>query len=72
MIALLIILVMTAGLALRAGTYSRQPSPAESAEETWLVETCARGLILVFISLVGLMALGVMYGNVLGSATASP
>lgn len=68
MLALLVVLLLTVGLAVRAGTYSRL-SPAESANETGLVDTCARTFILVFISLLGLMALGIMYGNVLGSAS---
>ena len=32
------------------------------------VDTCTRCFILVLLSVLGLMALGVMYGNVLGSA----
>ena len=73
MAALLIVLFVTVGLAVRAVTYTRQWSPAESesAGETGLVDTCARTFVLVLMSLIGLMALGVMYGNVLGSANAS-
>jgi hypothetical protein len=78
MTALLIILIVTIGLAVRAGTYGRTLSPAdsesphESGLATSLIDTCARTFVLVLLSLLGLFALGVMYGNVLGSASASP
>lgn len=78
MAALLIILIVTIGLAVRAGTYSRTWSAAETESssdtglETSLIDTCARTFILVLLSLLGLFALGVMYGNVLGSANPSP
>jgi hypothetical protein len=73
MAALLIILFVTIGLAVRVGTYSRAFSPAdsESGGEMGLLDTCARTFVLVLLSLIGLLALGVMYGNVLGSANAS-
>ena len=73
MAALLIILFASIGLAVRAVTYSRQWSAAdsESPPETGLVDTCARTFILVLLSLLGLLALGMMYGNVLGAANAS-
>ena len=72
MAALLIILVVTMGLAFRARTYSRMWSPteSESAPESGFADTCARTFILVLLSLVGLLALGIMYGNVLGAANA--
>lgn len=71
--ALLIILVATVGLAVRAAMYSRQWSmvDSESGPEIGFVDTCARTFILVLLSLLGLLALGMMYGNVLGSANAS-
>ena len=74
MTALLIILFLTVGLAVRAVTYTRQWSPAESesANDTGFVDTCTRTFVLVLMSLLGLLALGLMYGNVLGSANASP
>jgi hypothetical protein len=74
MAALLIILLATIGLAVRAAAYSRQWSPADSepASETGFVDTYARTSVLVLLSLLGLFALGVMYGNVLGSANANP
>ena len=70
MAVLLIILVVTMGLAFRARTYSRMWSPteSESAPESGFADTCARTFILVLLSLVGLLALGIMYGNVLGAA----
>ena len=81
MTALLIILVATIGLAVRAMTYSRHSrqwsavesdrAPKTGLPETGLVDTCARTFILVLLSLLGLLALGLMYGNVLGSASAS-
>jgi len=73
MAALWIILFVTIGLAIRAGTYSRAWSPAdsESAGEVGLLDACARTFVLVLLSLIGLLALGLMYGNVLGSATAN-
>ena len=74
MAALWIILFVTIGLAIRAGTYSRAWSAADSEplNETGLLDTCARTFVLVLLSLVGLLALGVMYGNVLGSANGNP
>ncbi len=78
MAALLIILFATVGLAVRAVTYGRQLSAADSdsapetgSPETGLMDTCARTFILVLLSLLGLLALGMMYGNVLGAANAS-
>jgi hypothetical protein len=77
--ALLIILLVTMGLAARAGAYVRQWHPADSdsrlgrgLQETGFLDTCARTFVLVLLSLVGLLALGMMYGNVLGSASTSP
>ena len=79
MAALLIILVVTMGLAVRAGAYARQWNPADSEsrygtglQETGFLDACARTFVLVLISLIGLLALGMMYGNVLGSANSAP
>jgi hypothetical protein len=79
MAALLIILFATIGLAVRTALYRGQWNAADSESshetglpETGLVDTCARSFVLVFLSLLGLMALGIMYGNVLGSANANP
>ena len=71
---LLIILLVTVGLAVRAGLYARRwtlaDSDAEPGDEPWLIDTCARTFLLVLLSLLGLLALGVMYGNVLGAVHA--
>jgi hypothetical protein len=74
MTALLVILLATIGLAVRTAVYRGELNAAdsESANETGLVDTCARTFVLVLLSLLGLMALGIMYGNVLGSANANP
>ena len=77
MAALITILIVTIGLAVRAGTYSRTWSAADSDTsetglETSFIDMCARTFVLVLLSLLGLLALGVMYGNVLGSVNASP
>ena len=73
MAALWIILFVTVGLAVRVGTYSSALSPADSEPggESGLLDTCVRTFVLVLLSLIGLLALGVMYGNVLGSASAN-
>jgi hypothetical protein len=70
MAALLIIPVATISLAVRAVTYRRQASIANSEHAGLLVDTCLRTSVLVLLSLLGLMALGMMYGNVLASAGA--
>jgi hypothetical protein len=74
MAALVIILFTTVGLAVWAVTYTRRWSAAgsEATHDTGFVDTCARSFVLVLLSLLGLMALGMMYGNVLGAANASP
>ncbi len=74
MAVLLIILIATIGLSVRAGLYGRRWNIADSdsTEESWLVDTCVRTFVLVLLSLLGLLALGVMYGNVLGAVHASP
>jgi hypothetical protein len=73
MTALLLILFATIGLAVKAVTYRSQWSAVDNENyQMGLVDSCARTFVLVFLSLVGLLALGMMYGNVLGSASASP
>ena len=68
MAVLLIILFITIALAIRAGVWKGRLSPAgESVDETGLVDTCARTFALVLMSLIGLFALGITYGNVLGA-----
>jgi hypothetical protein len=71
MAILWIILLITIGLSLRAGVYGRRWTIAdstarESGDAPWLMDACARTFTLVLLSLLGLLALGVMYGNVLG------
>ena len=74
MAVLFIILLATIGLSVRAGLYGRRWNVADSdsTEESWLMDACARAFVLVLLSLLGLLALGVMYGNVLGAVHASP
>jgi len=73
MAVLLIILLATIGLSVRAGLYGRRWKIADSntREDSWLMDACARTFVLVLLSLLGLLALGLMYGNVLGAAHAS-
>ena len=70
MAVLLIILLTTIGLSIRAGLYGRlwRVAESESHDRSGLMETCARTFVLVLLSLVGLLALGMLYGNVLGTA----
>ncbi len=76
MAVLLVILLVTIGLSVRAGLYGRRwtiaDSESESSEDSWLMDACARAFVLVLLSLLGLLALGVMYGNVLGAVHAGP
>jgi hypothetical protein len=69
MAVLLIILLATIGLSVRAGLYGRvwRIAESESSDDSWLIETCARTFVLVLLALVGLLALGMLYGNVLGA-----
>lgn len=77
MAVLWIILAVTIALSIRAGLYGRRWNVAESRGEdgegdnTWLIDTCARTFVLVLLSLLGLLALGLMYGNVLGAVPAA-
>ena len=70
MVVLLIILLLTIGLSVRAVAYRRRWTVADSdaTEESWLIDTCTRSFAVVLLSLLGLLALGLMYGNVLGAA----
>jgi hypothetical protein len=76
MAVLLIILLLTIGLAARAGVIRRRWTVADSdgdgGEEPWLMDACARSFVLVLLSLLGLLALGIMYGDVLGAVRAGP
>jgi hypothetical protein len=69
--ALLIILLATIGLGVRAVTYRRQWSAVDYEHhdaDTDFVDTYVRTFLLVFVSLLALLALGAIYGNVLGLA----
>jgi hypothetical protein len=67
----LIILCVTIALAGRVGVRGLRLSSldSETIDDTGLVDTVARTLTLVLMSLIGLYALGVTYGNVLGGGT---
>lgn len=70
MAVLFIILAVVIGLSVRAGLYGRVWRIAEqetNEDSSWLIETCARTFVLVFLALLGLLALGMLYGNVLGA-----
>jgi hypothetical protein len=69
MAVLFIILAVVIGLSVRAGLYGRvwRIAEQETNEDSWLIETCARTFVLVFRALLGLLALGMLYGNVLGA-----
>lgn len=76
---LLIILALTLGLAWRAGVPQRcwKRSGSDRSDEsgpgdTGLIDACARASVLVLMSLLGLLALGVTYGNVLNASSTSP
>lgn len=73
---LLIVLVITVALSVRAGLYGGRwtvaDRDAEAGEGSWLVDACARSFVLVLLSLLGLLALGMAYGNVLGAAHVGP
>lgn len=70
---LLIVLVIVFALSVRAGLYGRRWTVAgvdeETGQDSWLVDACARTFILVLLSLLGLLALGMSYGNVLGAVS---
>jgi hypothetical protein len=76
MAVLLIILLLTVGLSVRAGIYGARwgrrwtVADTDTTENPWLMDACARAFIIVLLSLLGLLALGVMYGNVLGAVSA--
>jgi hypothetical protein len=68
MAVLLIIVFITIALAIRAEVWKGRLSPVgDTIDETGLVDTCALTFTLVLMSLIGLFALGVTYGNVLGA-----
>lgn len=71
---LLTILTVTLGLAWRSGVVQRcwRPADSERGDESGLIDATTRASLLVLISLLGLLALGVMYGNVLGAGSTTP
>jgi hypothetical protein len=73
---LLVILALTLGLAWRAQIVQRCWRPADSerggGDDSGLIDACARASVLVLMSLLGLLVLGVMYGNVMGAGNTSP
>jgi hypothetical protein len=71
---LLIILAVTLGLAWRARVLQRcwNPAGVEGSDEGGLLDAYTRSSVLVLVSLVGLFALGVVYGNVLGAGSPNP
>jgi hypothetical protein len=72
MAALMIVLVIVVGLSIRAGVYGRRWNAVDSETQDAFVDSCARAFVVVLLSLLGLLVLGMMYGNVLGAAHASP
>lgn len=74
MAVLWLIVLALVGLSLRAGLYGGRwrvaGSDSERSGNDWMIDTCARTFILVLLSLLGLLALGLMYGNVLGAIPA--
>ena len=70
---LLVILIVTLGLALRAASVSRRVSLARSEADDVVgaIDAYARTSLLVLLCLFGLLALGLMYGNVLGARAGS-
>jgi hypothetical protein len=74
MTVLMAILTVTLALAWRARVLQRcwNPADVERHDESGLVDACTRASLLVLVSLIGLLALGVMYGNVLGAGNSTP
>ncbi len=70
---LLIILATVLALAWRARVVQRCFNPVDAEmDESGLFDACTRASLLVLVSLVGLLVLGVMYGNVLGAGSTAP
>jgi hypothetical protein len=66
---LLIIMFATLGLGLRyAASRRTRVAGSETSDETAIIETYARTSLLVLLCLLGLLALGLTYGNVLGAS----
>lgn len=64
---LFVILIVTLGLALRAASVRRRVSLASSEADdvVGVIDAYARTSLLVLLCLLGLLALGLIYGNVL-------
>lgn len=77
MAILLIVLLVIVGLAWKAGLYGTRASVADGETEhdedvdVGFFDLCARSFVVVLLCLIGLLALGVIYGNVLGAANAA-
>jgi hypothetical protein len=71
---LLVILALTLGLAWRARLVQRcwKPADTDNADDSGMLDACARASVLVLMSLLGLLVLGVLYGNVMGAGHTSP
>lgn len=70
---LLVILALTLGLAWRARLVQRcwKPAETDNADDAGMLDACARASVLVLMSLLGLLVLGVLYGNVMGAGNTS-
>jgi len=70
----MVILLLTLGLAWRAQVVQRcwRPAGAERADDSGLLDACARASVLVLMSLLGLLVLGMTYGNVLSAGSTGP
>lgn len=68
---LFIILIVTLGLAVRAASVRRRASVAgsDADDEVGAIDAYARTSLLVLLCLLGLLALGLAYGNVLRAGT---
>lgn len=71
---LFIILATVLALAWKARVVQRcfNRVEAEMRDESGLFDACTRASLLVLLSLVGLLVLGVMYGNVLSAGSTTP
>ena len=65
----MVIALVTVALAAKAGVWSRRRSHADSEDlyDAGLLDMCTRSFTLVLMALMGLLAIGVTYGNVLGA-----
>ena len=70
---LVIIMLITVGLGIRTRAVTRSMSPVaeEVVDESGLMDATTRASLLVLLCLIGLLALGLIYGNVLRAGSAS-